>query len=112
MIPYIKIQYEDIENYFIENYLKSIPVFIVAGDTIRFEKMYKEKIVSGEYDVMKDRVNCMPLSFDNDLIIKNMEVTHIYINVDIEQRPIFYQYELICKSIYAANCMNFILKKN
>ena len=84
-----KIQYEDIENYFIENYLKSIPVFIVAGDTIRFEKMYKEKIVSGEYDVMKDRVNCMPLSFDNDLIIKNMEVTHIYINVDIEQRPIF-----------------------
>ena len=38
-----KIQYEDIENYFIENYLKSIPVFIVAGDTIRFEKMYKRK---------------------------------------------------------------------
>ena len=36
--------------------------------------MYKEKIVSGEYDVMKDRVNCMPLLFDNDLIIKNMEV--------------------------------------
>lgn len=107
-----KIQYEDIENYFIENYLKSIPVFIVAGDTIRFEKMYKEKIVSGEYDVMKDRVNCMPLSFDNDLIIKNMEVTHIYINVDIEQRPIFYQYEaLYVRAYIAANCMNFILKK-
>lgn len=107
-----KIQYGDIEKYFAENYLRSMPLFIVAGDTKNFEKIYNKKIVRGKYNVLKDRVNCMPLSFDDDLIINNFEMTHVYINIDIEQKPIFYQYEArFIRACIATNCLNFILRE-
>lgn len=74
-----KIQYRDIEKYYTENYLKSMPLFIVSGDTKNFEKKYYEKIESDKYNILKETIDYIPLSFDNDLIINNFEIMHIYI---------------------------------
>ena len=88
-----KIQYGDIEKYYTENYLKSMPLFIVAGDTKNFERIYHKKIESDKSNILNDIVNCMPLSFHNELIINNFDIMHMYINIDIEQKHIFFQYE-------------------
>lgn len=107
-----KIQYRDIEKYYTENYLKSMPLFIVSGDTKNFEKKYYEKIESDKYNILKETIDYIPLSFDNDLIINNFEIMHIYINIDIEQKPIFFQYEArFIRACITSNCLNSILKE-
>lgn len=107
-----KIQYGDIEKYYTENYLKSMPLFIVAGDTKNFERIYHKKIESDKSNILNDIVNCMPLSFHNDLIINNFDIMHMYINIDIEQKPIFFQYEArFMRACIVSNCLNFILRE-
>lgn len=106
-----KIQYGDIEKYYTENYLKSMPLFIVSGDTKNFEKKYYKNIESDKYNILKETIDYMPLSFDNDLIINNFEMMHMYINIDIEQKPIFFQYEArFIRACITSNCLNFILR--